>query len=296
MTNCKINYTAKDSNVLELSKIGFNKTFNTELDNNIGNINELTKKTLDKLNWSLDSEKTEFIKQWNEQPIFICTINVDIEMTDNTIINSGQVICLFYNEILEEKKENLTILKPKKINDGDSFDQIISNNSINNILENVYYYTLKEDTIFTYEELNNVHYKKPSFIDSNTNNFILLLGTRAKQLICKPKMHYSKPLNRYVYEYQDINDNNKIYYGYEKSEYSTDSLISNLLLHGQDFINLNNWYVSNVKNASNKTIKSSMDLCITNEDVAIITVDDVDEDIEIIDGNYSFLTFETENN
>ena len=42
---------------------------------------------------------------------------------------------------LIEENNKYYILKPKKINDGDSFDQIISNNSINNILENVYYYT-----------------------------------------------------------------------------------------------------------------------------------------------------------
>lgn len=300
MVEHKIDYTAKDSNVLELSKIGFNKTFNTELDNNIGNINELTQKTIDGLNWSLDEEKTEKIQQWTEQPIFYGYINKDLSVKDTTGLSKtlldGSLIFLFYNEILNEEKE-LTILTLQKGDEsGDSIEELININSINNILDTVNYYKLDTTVIsFNYEgeTSDNILYKKPDFIDSN---LILLFSTRAKQLICKPKMHYSKPLNRYVYEYIDTLNNNKLYYGYEQHEYSTDSLIINLLPHGQDFIDLNNWYVSNSIDSITKTIKSSLDLCITNEDIETQESEGQTTEIEIIDGNYSFLTFKTENN
>lgn len=289
----KIDYTAKDSNILELSKVGFNKTFNTELDNNIGNINELVQKTIDGTDWILDEDKTDKIQQWVEQPVFYGYTNKElvvknIDNLDVTLENNS-LIFLFYNEILNEKKD-LTILTLNN-NSGGTIEELININSTNNILDKIEYYKLEID--FNYNILNNVHYKKPDFIG---NDFILLFSTRAKQLICKPKMHYSKPLNRYVYEYKDIEDNNKIYYGYEQHEYSTDSLIINLLPHGQNFINLDNWYVSNSIDSITKTIKSSLDLCITNEDIAIAQTDEEVSEKEIIDGNYSFLTFKTENN
>lgn len=295
VTSYKINYTAKDSNALELSKIGFNKTFNTELDNNIGNITDLAKKALDGLDWEVDEENTEFIQQWTDQPVFIGKTNIPLNVVklnynqdgisqSNELINQNTIICLFYNELLEEKKD-LTILKPKNI--YDTFEDIIQNNSTNNILDNVDYYKL--DTNFEYEALpNNVNYKKPTFI----NDFQLLLTTRAKQLICKPKMHYNKALNRYVYEYKDTSEgaNPEVYYGFEKTEYSTSSLITNLLPHGQDFINLDNWYVSN----SSNSIKSSLDLGITNEGITTVSgTEDVEAEEELVNGDYSFLNFKT---
>lgn len=299
MVEHKIDYTAKDSNVLELSKIGFNKTFNTELDNNIGNINELTQKTIDDLNWSLDEEKTEKIQQWTEQPIFYGYLNKSLDVKDmagsSVTLSSNSLVFLFYNEILNEEKE-LTILTLQKGESGIPIEELIDMNSINNVLDTVNYYKLDTTVIsFNYEgeTSDNILYKKPDFIASN---LYLLFSTRAKQLICKPKMHYSKPLNRYVYEYIDTLDNNKLYYGYEQHEYSTDSLIINLLPHGQDFIDLNNWYVSNSIDSITKTIKSSLDLCITNEDIETQESEGQTTEIEIIDGNYSFLTFKTENN
>lgn len=306
MVEHKIDYTAKDSNVLELSKIGFNKTFNTELDNNIGNINELTQKTIDDLNWSLDEEKTEKIQQWTEQPIFYGYLNKSLNVKDRTgssiTLSRSSLVFLFYNEVLNEEKE-LTILTLQKGEIGSSIEELIDMNSINNVLDTVNYYKLDTTVIsFNYEgeTSDNILYKKPDFIASK---LYLLFSTRAKQLICKPKMHYSKPLNRYVYEYKYINEedsddsnNNKIYYGYEQHEYSTDSLIINLLPHGQDFIDLNNWYVSNSIDSITKTIKSSLDLCITNEEVETQQSEGKTTEIEIIDGNYSFLTFKTENN
>ena len=305
MVEHKIDYTAKDSNVLELSKIGFNKTFNTELDNNIGNINELTQKTIDGLNWLLDEEKTEKIQQWTEQPIFYGYLNKSLNVKDMTgssiTLSRNSLVFLFYNEVLNEEKE-LTILTLQESEIGSSIEELIDMNSINNVLDTVNYYKLDTTTLlnFEYVSLENVFYKKPNFI---APNLYLLFSTRAKQLICKPKMHYSKPLNRYVYEYKYINEedsddsnNNKIYYGYEQHEYSTDSLIINLLPHGQDFIDLNNWYVSNSIDSITKTIKSSLDLCITNEDIETQESEGQTTEIEIIDGNYSFLTFKTENN
>lgn len=305
MVEHKIDYTAKDSNVLELSKIGFNKTFNTELDNNIGNINELTQKTIDGLNWLLDEEKTEKIQQWTEQPIFYGYLKKSLNVKDMTgssiTLSRNSLVFLFYNEVLNEEKE-LTILTLQESEIGSSIEELIDMNSINNVLDTVNYYKLDTTTLldFEYVSLKNVFYKKPNFI---APNLYLLFSTRAKQLICKPKMHYSKPLNRYVYEYKYINEedsddsnNNKIYYGYEQHEYSTDSLIINLLPHGQDFIDLNNWYVSNSIDSITKTIKSSLDLCITNEDIETQESEGQTTEIEIIDGNYSFLTFKTENN
>lgn len=323
----KINYTAKDSNILELSKIGFNKTFNTELDNNIGTINELTNKVLENLTWKLDEDRTEFIQQLTEQPFFMGTVKTNFSLdtigslenlNDSTIshtITSGSIICLFYNEVLEELREKgnmedgnyLHILTFKET--PANYSEAIEKNSTNNILDidKINYYTLKNvkenNTIidnWEYNEINNKSYKIPSFLEDGLDEYQLFFANRAEQLICKPKMHYSKPLKRYVYEYEYENSNvqdefnGKIYYGYEKTEYTTNSLITNLLPSGQNFINLNNWYVINTPD----NMDSALDLGITNNNslIEVTSGETTTTDVAVFDNNYSFLSLKTRYN
>ena len=310
MVNHKINYTAKDSNVLELSKIGFNKTFNTDLDNNIGTIGELAEKTLENLDWELDEDKTERLIQYIDQPIFIGKLKpgISVSIDDNKInfqdLSSAaaysKFIILYYNEILEEKQvEDLHIITFEE--DSEDINELLKNNTLNSclIIDKINIYTLVEapsnNYNFIYEEKKDFSYKIPSFIDPN--NFKLYFTVRAPQKVCKPIMHYNKPLNRYVYEYEDV-DSEKTYYGYEKKEYSTDSLIVNLLPHGQDFRGTENWYTANQK----KKFQSSLDLSITDfngeETVAASTeegsVTEEESTLVGLDNNYSFLTFKTE--
>ena len=61
-------YTCTDAFILELSKSGYNLTFDTELNNNQGTANELAQKVLENTDWRL--KETEPLKQLIAEPIY----------------------------------------------------------------------------------------------------------------------------------------------------------------------------------------------------------------------------------
>lgn len=293
LSDHKITYTAKDAFVLELSKIGFNKTFNTDLNNNIGNIDELSETLLEGTQWSVGNN--DDIIQYTEQPVFLCKITEEIEITNNEIditVAENNFILLFYNEIVDELKENkLHCFYNSNLTDENYSDYIIDGTIDSN---RVPIYTIKKiqnNTPIEYEAISLKNYKKPNFI--NSNNFELLFSIRGKQIVQQPIVHYNKPLNKYVYEYidtQDTNEPEKIYYGYETREYSTDTLVENLLPHGENFINTDAWYISNGKNS----FKTQLDLNVTNDEFSVTDQSDstlIDD--FTTDSTYSFLELST---
>lgn len=289
LTDHKITYTAKDAFVLELSKIGFNKTFNTDLNNNIGNIDELSETLLDGTQWSVGDN--DDIIQYIEQPVFLCKTTKKIKTTDpNTTIEKNKFILLFYNEIVGELKENnLHCFYNSNLTNENYSDYVI-----NGILDsnNISLYTIEtvkndnnEAISIEYEAISLKNYKRPNFI--NDNYFDLLFSIRGNQIVQQPIMHYNKPLNKYVYEYIDTEDSNKKYYGYETREYSTDTLVENLLPHGENFINTDAWYISNSEN----NFKTQLDLNVTSDNYEVSSETYIDE--FTTDSTYSFLELST---
>ena len=289
LTDHKITYTAKDAFVLELSKIGFNKTFNTDLNNNIGNIDELSETLLDGTQWSVGDN--DDIIQYIEQPVFLCKTTKKIKTTDpNTTIEKNKFILLFYNEVVGELKENnLHCFYNSNLTNENYSDYVI-----NGILDsnNISLYTIEtvkndnnEAISIEYETISLKNYKRPNFI--NDNYFDLLFSIRGNQIVQQPIMHYNKPLNKYVYEYIDTEDSNKKYYGYETREYSTDTLVENLLPHGENFINTDAWYISNSEN----NFKTQLDLNVTSDNYEVSSETYIDE--FTTDSTYSFLELST---
>lgn len=72
--NYKITYQAESLIKNELSKVGFNITYNTELENNTGNIFELAERAIQDTNYSLSKTKSDFLVQTLEDNIYIATI------------------------------------------------------------------------------------------------------------------------------------------------------------------------------------------------------------------------------
>ena len=68
-------YTCTDAFVLELSKRGYNITFDTELNNNQGTARELAEETLKDTEWRIPDEGVDNFKQLVAEPIYKATLN-----------------------------------------------------------------------------------------------------------------------------------------------------------------------------------------------------------------------------
>lgn len=253
--NHRQNYIAKNRFVKELSKIGFNKTFNTELDNNVGTITELATTALKDTGWEVG--KSDKLIQGGLRPVIggVLKENFDFETLD-----------YFYNENLEKtsrtrtqvsfREDDFVYLFYDKEDSASSYKIIIPKNYdfvsgirntdyevVNNILTNIY--------IIPFIKINE---NDPSIVEYTVENKDIKIttldifkrvyfnyGLRAKDIVIKPFMHYYSTLKRYVNEYQVLDENNKTLYGYVESRYSTTPLVQNLLANGEDFTSLNGW-------------------------------------------------------
>lgn len=243
----KTTYIAKDAFVIELSKIGFNKTFNSELDNNIGTIETLGEAILEGTDWKMN--QVEKFYQSAQKAIFggflannikivipasngndshyyynsdlqrvkTSTNSINIVQNNNDNTDYNTFIYLLYDESLEETTTPKLIIASWE---NTSEEQSIAKNSyktIDNVLVNVYicpdYILYKDDELYEPE------LKEYNVLSSNS----LVLNTidifkdgqplyfdytlRAKDIVTKPIMHYSAPLKRYVTEYEKTENN-----------------------------------------------------------------------------------------
>ena len=109
-------YTCDDAFVLELSKNGYNLTFDTELNNNQGTAIELAKKTLKDTNWKVSDDSDSLIQLISE-PIYKATLvsTSDVEIinasnTDEPIPSAGSNIYLFYTYVKNQNGKNVQFI------------------------------------------------------------------------------------------------------------------------------------------------------------------------------------------
>lgn len=271
----KVDYIARDAFVSELSKIGFSKTFNTELDNNIGTIIELSDKVLDNTGWSINKDKTDTFYQSIKKNVIggylkagykiKCTSYYydeelkKINLNNNYIIqnndpNNRVYLYLFYEDNLDDKKTPKIICTVK-----DVLPYKQNYITLDNILTNVYlypHYTVLDGNdeeielkMINYEVLtNNNNYINTKVLNIfDTDEVFLNYSLRALNIVVKNILHYSAPLKRYVTEYiKTENNTNKIVYGYSLDSYTTSPLVQNLLPNGEDFTSLTGWITGSV--------------------------------------------------
>jgi hypothetical protein len=72
-SNKSITYTCEDSYITELSKNGYNLSYNTDLFNNIGTAPDLVKSVLQDSGWRFNEEKSDKIIQETEEPVYEIT-------------------------------------------------------------------------------------------------------------------------------------------------------------------------------------------------------------------------------
>ena len=92
-------YNCEDAFITELSRNGFNLTFATELENNIGTARELVEKTIEDTDWRFDEEGSDLIYQKIEEPVYEVVVSNNFNALQNpentqTTIQAGYPILL----------------------------------------------------------------------------------------------------------------------------------------------------------------------------------------------------------
>ena len=219
-------YTCSDAFVLELSKNGYNLTFDSELNNNQGTAYELAKKTLQDTDWQIGG--VDNLKQLIAEPVYNGITNVQLSVLDtdtNTTVNipENTEIYVFYSYI--KNRDGKFIQFIKKVN-SDLY-KIDSNNVV---------------TITNYRIIsNNV---TVSVIDENVviksgNETIITIGEietqfQVNRLAYNQLTTYDPVMEKTVDRYQVQNGDLEIY-KYTDYEYTTSNVIMNFITNGDNF-------------------------------------------------------------
>ena len=239
-------YTCEDAYITELSRTGFELTFATELENNIGTAPELIEQTLKGTDWSIDSECMEKIYQQTEEAVyetitlsdFHALKDVDGEQVNiDTLINSNKPILIYYSYAsnINNLKEHLQFYYA----DGD-FTTDINEMLVNNGTS----YTI--DVIWRINENNNEATAEKDGVDLFTIYFNQGISKehRAERYVQSQQTKYIDILDRYVNVYTD--ENNNVIYGYQKTEYNDALAVVNLFTNPSNFVNVSGWVGNNL--------------------------------------------------
>lgn len=220
-------YTASDMFVQELSKTGYNITFNTELNNNLGTVTELGQATLKNTDWEVDLDNSDILKQSVSEPIYECTIlnsfkvkNVD---TDEEItIADDKPIYIFYTYIANKTEQYVQFLREVDKDNGnwkyDDNDAIIGTN-----------YRIQDKVSY---EGNIIKLDGTDIIEIGEVN----LEHQGYRLVYNQKTTYDPVMERTVNEYKAIFDDNKIdIYGYDDYIYTSSNVVMSYITNGSNF-------------------------------------------------------------
>lgn len=220
-------YTAASLPVNELSKNGYNIELDNELMNNQGTITELATKVLEGSDWQLDSESTDLLRQWIEEPLYETVVKTSIiginPLTkDEVTIVKGEKVYLFYSYVAETKTDKVQFILPEALTKIDG----------NNVITEPDIYVLQ--TEFTWGK-DGIGHNLPSFASQITfyNN------ARAQRLEYRPKSIYDEVAGRFVYVYKDAKGDK--YYGYSDTEYISPSYVRNFITNAKNFSSTAGW-------------------------------------------------------
>ena len=209
-------YNCTDAFVLELSKNGYNITFDSELNNNQGTARELTKETLKNTDWQVGT--TNVGRQMVAEPIYKGTI-VDAFVALNTDTNllescSGEVY-VFYSYVKNKSGKFVQFIKQADTYTIDDKNVITATN----------YRIIRDNITVTNTE-----------IKSGDITLITLNGLenkyQANRLVYGQRTTYDPVMQRTVDLFKA--DDREIY-RYTDYTYTTSNVVTNLITNGDNF-------------------------------------------------------------
>lgn len=216
------NYEATDLFVNELAKGGYNVVLSNELANNQGTITELAQSVVESTDWVIDTEGSEPIKQWVQEPVYLGTLQEDIRVI-NTDTNSeepfasGTQIYFFYSTIATKQEKDIHILLYQDKEDGKwIYDD-------NNVAKGTNYRIINPVPM-TYDTKG-----VPSIV-----NKIELQTFQAYRLGYGPLSKYDPVTEKYIDRYK-VNGLDQEVYHYTDYEYTTSDILTNFFSNGNSF-------------------------------------------------------------
>lgn len=232
-------YTCEDAYITELSRTGFELTFATELENNIGTAKELVEKVIENTDWRFDEEGSDLIYQETEEPVYeTMTILRDTvsgaaarENPNDNIIQIGKdkPLLVFYScvqDIDNLQSEIQVYYNGKDQWEQDENDMLVINGKCCTI--NVTWQVA--GTVATAYIGPSVFFRI-DFANGVSKRY------RAKRYVQSQKTVYNSIVDRYVNVY-----NNGTLLGYNTTEYNDALSVVNLVTNPSNFKNTSGWY------------------------------------------------------
>ena len=213
-------YTCIDAFVLELSKNGYNITFDSELNNNQGTAKELAEETLKDTDWQVSN--VDVGRQTIAEPIYkatlVSTTGIEIINTDDTAetVSDNTAIYLFYSYIKNKNGKFVQFI----INDEHRQYTIDDNNVIT-------------DTNFRIKD--ELEYKEDGFYKGN--DLIISFGEieikyQANRLVYSQRTTYD-PVTKRTVDIFKVDDRD--IYRYTDYTYTTSNVVMNYITNGDNF-------------------------------------------------------------
>ena len=230
-------YTCSDAFVLELSKQGYNITFDAELNNNQGTARELAQETLKDTDWQLGI--VDVGKQLIAEPIYkaILVQSSDIKILDTdtnqyVTFENNLNIYLFYSYIANKNGKFVQFI----LRNEDSKAYVIDNKHVitatNFRIENELFY--KEIEV----EDNGISTLSRGFYDANNTLIISIFQSenkyQANRLGYGQLNTYDPVMERTVDRYV-VNNGDLEVYKYTDYTYTTSNVVTNFIVNGENF-------------------------------------------------------------
>lgn len=239
-------YTCEDVYITELSRTGFDLTFATELENNIGTAQELVEKVIENTDWRFDANGSQLIYQETEEPVY------EAETILSGVVDGVPAV--------RDIDGSTVYIKPKKAI-LIYYSYAVDKNNFKNKIQ--FYYNGTNQWVQDENDMlviNGDCYTINVKWDINNDSATALVGNsipfftinfstgvskkyRAKRYVQSQKMIYNNIVDRYVnvYTYK-----NKTLLGYNTTQFNDALAVVNLFTNPSNFKNTNGWIGENL--------------------------------------------------
>ena len=222
------NYTAKELFSLELAKLGYNVTLNTELNNNQGTIIELAKRVLENTDWEVDEDNSDLLVQYVQEPLYkaITTKSfsvLDLDKNEEVTINAKEIIYIFYSYINNKTTDYIQFIREKDRKDFFIDDDNVIKATNYRIVSPVNY--IINPTTEAIEGIENIAHIEEIFLQN-----------QGYRLVYKIQTTYDPVMGRIVEVYQmPYKGSNQEIYHFLDYNYTTSDIVVSYITNGTDF-------------------------------------------------------------
>ena len=236
----KNTYTCQDLYINELSKNGFNLTFDSELGNNEGTAQELVEKVLEGTDWTLDKNGSQGIQQKKEEPVFefllpekISAKNQSKPKTNPTEIANDKTILLFYNQIQSLVETTSRISIDLQFAYADNYETETNSQLVTNAdcYVATFWYTKDKDGVKLATSTGGILEGLPSVV---SNRY------RAERLVLSKIRKFDPLTKKYCYVLKRKGSDDEIY-EFSESKFSDALSVQNLFVNSSNFTNSQGW-------------------------------------------------------